>query len=107
MFLLRKEEGGTELDAFDAYRFLHTAIIQAPVTSILILGSLWGGLAFLEYPVQLVDGLMTMQKFVKIAVIEPKIAKVPFTLDVSKFDIIMASLKWCQRKPIVTFQSLS
>lgn len=50
---------------------------------------------------------MTMLKFVKIAVIEPKIAKVPFTLDVSKFDIIMAGLKWCQRKPIVTFQSLS
>ena len=36
-----------------------------------------------------------MQKFVKIAVIEPKIAKVPFTLDASKFDIVTAGLKWC------------
>jgi 5-methyltetrahydrofolate--homocysteine methyltransferase len=34
--------------------------------------------------------LAVMQKFVKIAVAEPEIAKVPFMLDASKFDIVLA-----------------
>jgi len=50
--------------------------------------------------------LAAMQKFVKIAVTEPEIAKVPFMLDASKFDIVMAGLKWCQGKPIVNSISL-
>jgi len=54
----------------------------------------------------MLDGLAAMQKFVKIAVTEPEIAKVPFMLDASKFDIVMAGLKWCQGKPIVNSISL-
>jgi len=47
-----------------------------------------------------------MQKFVKIAVTEPEVSKVPFMLDASKFEIVMAGLKWCQGKPIVKSISL-
>merc|ERR1712196_277854 len=49
----------------------------------------------------MLDGLAAMQKFVKIAVTEPEIAKVPFMLDSSKFDIVLAGLKWHQGKAIV------
>lgn len=49
----------------------------------------------------MLDGLAAMQKFVKIAVTEPEVSKVPFMLDASKFEIVMAGLKWCQGKPIV------
>ena len=42
----------------------------------------------------------------KIAVTEPEIAKVPFILDASKFDIVLAGLKWCQGKCIINFISL-
>jgi 5-methyltetrahydrofolate--homocysteine methyltransferase len=54
----------------------------------------------------MLDGLAAMQKFVKIAVTEPEIAKVPFMLDASKFEIVMAGLKWCQGKCIVNSISL-
>jgi len=54
----------------------------------------------------MLDGLAAMQKFVKIAVTEPEIAKVPFMLDASKFEIVEAGLKWCQGKPIVNSISL-
>lgn len=54
----------------------------------------------------MLDGMAAMQKFVKIAVTEPDVAKVPFMLDASKFDIVVAGLKWCQGKPIVNSISL-
>ena len=54
----------------------------------------------------LLDGLAAMQKFVKIAVTEPEVSKVPFMLDASKFEIVMAGLKWCQGKPIINSISL-
>ena len=54
----------------------------------------------------MLDGVSCMEKFVKIAVTEPEIAKVPFMLDASKFEIVMAGLKWCQGKPIVNSISL-
>jgi len=54
----------------------------------------------------MLDGLAAMQKFVKIAVTEPDVAKVPFMLDASKFDIVMAGVKWCQGKCIVNSISL-
>lgn len=54
----------------------------------------------------LLDGVAAMQKFVKIAVTEPDVSKVPFMLDASKFEIVMAGLKWCQGKPIVNSISL-
>jgi 5-methyltetrahydrofolate--homocysteine methyltransferase len=54
----------------------------------------------------MIDGIQAMQKFVKIAVTEPEIAKVPFMLDASKFEIVIAGLKWCQGKAIVNSISL-
>eukprot|EP01035_Chromulina_nebulosa_P040908 gene40908-55286_t len=54
----------------------------------------------------MLDGLAAMQKFVKIAVTEPEVAKVPFMLDASKFEIVLAGLKWCQGKAIVNSISL-
>jgi 5-methyltetrahydrofolate--homocysteine methyltransferase len=54
----------------------------------------------------MLDGLAAMQKFVKIAVTEPEIAKVPFMIDASKFDIVIAGVKWCQGKCIVNSISL-
>ena len=54
----------------------------------------------------MLDGVAAMQKFVKIAVTEPEISKVPFMLDASNFKIVMAGLKWCQGKPIVNSISL-
>jgi 5-methyltetrahydrofolate--homocysteine methyltransferase len=54
----------------------------------------------------LLDGLAAMQKFVKIAITEPDVSKVPFMLDASKFEIVVAGLKWCQGKCIVNSISL-
>merc|ERR1711871_470809 len=54
----------------------------------------------------MLDGLAAMQKFVKIAVTEPEVAKAPFMLDSSKFDIVLAGLKWCRGKSIVNSISL-
>ena len=54
----------------------------------------------------LLDDLAAMQKFVKIAVTEPDVCKVPFMLDASKFEIVLAGLKWCQGKPIINSISL-
>ena len=54
----------------------------------------------------MLDGLAAMQKFVKMAVTEPDVAKVPFMIDSSKFDIVEAGLKWCQGKCIVNSISL-
>ena len=54
----------------------------------------------------MLDGIAAMQKFVKIAVTEPEVSKVPFMLDASKFEIVVAGLKWCQGKCIVNSISL-
>mmetsp|Transcript_8792 Transcript_8792/g.30077 ORF Transcript_8792/g.30077 Transcript_8792/m.30077 type:complete len:1362 (+) Transcript_8792:227-4312(+) len=54
----------------------------------------------------MLDGLAAMQKFVKMAVTEPDVAKRPFMIDSSKFDIVEAGLKWCQGKCIVNSISL-
>ena len=54
----------------------------------------------------MLDGLAAMQKFVKIAVTEPDVCKAPFMLDASKFEIVLAGLKWCQGKPIINSISL-
>ena len=54
----------------------------------------------------MLDGLAAMQMFVKIAMTESEVAKVPFMLEASKFEIMLAGLKWCQGKPIVNSISL-
>ena len=54
----------------------------------------------------MVDGVAAMQRFLKIAMTEPDISKVPFMIDSSKFKIIEAGLKWVQGKCIVNSISL-
>lgn len=54
----------------------------------------------------MLDGFATMQKFVQIAVTKQEIEKAPFMLDASKFEIVLAGLKWCQGKCIVNSISL-
>jgi len=54
----------------------------------------------------MLDGLNAMQKFLKIAVTEPEVTKVPVMIDSSKFDIVEAGLKWVQGKCIVNSISL-
>jgi len=54
----------------------------------------------------MLDGLAAMQKFVKMAVTEPDVSKAPFMIDSSKFDIVLAGLKWNQGKAIVNSISL-
>ena len=54
----------------------------------------------------ILDGLAAMQKLIKIALTEPEVSKVLFVLDTSKFDIVMAGVKWCQGKCIVNSISL-
>ena len=54
----------------------------------------------------ILDGLAAIQTFAKIAVTEPEVSKVTFMLDASKFEIVMAGLKWCQGKSIVNSISL-
>ena len=55
----------------------------------------------------MLDGVAAMEKFVKIAVTEPEVSKAPFMLDASKFEIVMAGLKWCQGKCIMNSISLT
>ena len=54
----------------------------------------------------MVDGVAMMGKFLRIAVTEPEISKVPFMIDSSKFEIIEEGLKWVQGKCIVNSISL-
>ena len=54
----------------------------------------------------LVDGVAAMTKLLKIAVTEPDVAKVPFMIDSSKFEIVEEGLKVCQGKCIVNSISL-
>jgi len=54
----------------------------------------------------MVDGMAAMAKFVKMAMTEPDICKVPMMIDSSKFDIVECGLKWCQGKAIANSISL-
>ena len=46
----------------------------------------------------MLDGIAAMQHFVKIEITEREVIKAPFMLDASKFEIVMAGLKWYQVK---------
>ncbi|KAH9256969.1 methionine synthase [Batrachochytrium salamandrivorans] len=54
----------------------------------------------------MVDGVNAMTKLLKIAVTEPDVAKVPFMIDSSKFEILLEGLKVVQSKCIVNSISL-
>jgi 5-methyltetrahydrofolate--homocysteine methyltransferase len=54
----------------------------------------------------LLDGKAAMTRFLRIAVTEPDVSKVPFMIDSSKFEIVEAGLKCVQGKSIVNSISL-
>lgn len=54
----------------------------------------------------MVDGVSAMGRFLKIAMTEPDICKVPFMIDSSKFHVVEEGLKWVQGKSIVNSISL-
>jgi 5-methyltetrahydrofolate--homocysteine methyltransferase len=54
----------------------------------------------------MLDGVAAMRRFLDLMATEPEIAKVPFMIDSSKWEIIEAGLKCVQGKPIVNSISL-
>jgi len=54
----------------------------------------------------LVNGVNAMTKFIRIAITEPDVSKVPFMIDSSNFEVIEAGLKCAQGKSIVNSISL-
>ena len=54
----------------------------------------------------LIDGKKAMTKFVRLALSDPDIAKVPIMIDSSKFEVIEAGLQNCQGKCVVNSISL-
>ena len=54
----------------------------------------------------LIDGKKAMTRFVRMALSDPDIAKVPIMIDSSKFEVIEAGLQNCQGKCIVNSISL-
>jgi len=60
----------------------------------------------INFDAGLLDGAAAMTKFLNMAATEPDIAKVPFMIDSSNFDIIEAGLRCVQGKAIVNSISL-
>ena len=54
----------------------------------------------------MIDGVTAMQKFLNIAMTEPDVSKVPFMIDSSKFEVVLAGLRCVQGKSIVNSISL-
>merc|ERR1719191_1803519 len=59
-----------------------------------------------NFDTNLIDGKMAMGKFMRMCVTEPGVAKLPFMIDSSKWDVIEEGLKWVQGKSIVNSISL-
>jgi 5-methyltetrahydrofolate--homocysteine methyltransferase len=60
----------------------------------------------INFDMALLDGARAMTKFLNLAATEPDIAKVPFMIDSSNFDIVEAGLRCVQGKAIVNSISL-
>ena len=54
----------------------------------------------------MIDGVAAMSRFLSLLASEPEVAKVPFMIDSSKWEVIEAGLKCVQGKPIVNSISL-
>merc|ERR1719443_1354666 len=54
----------------------------------------------------LIDGKSAMGKFMRLCVTEPSVAKLPFMIDSSKWEVVEEGLKWVQGKSIVNSISL-
>merc|ERR1719398_471177 len=59
-----------------------------------------------NFDTDLIDGKTAMGKFMRMCVTEPGVAKLPFMIDSSKWDVIEEGLKWVQGKSIVNSTSL-
>jgi 5-methyltetrahydrofolate--homocysteine methyltransferase len=59
-----------------------------------------------NFDTDLLDGVSSMGKFMRMCVTDPLISKVPFMIDSSKWDVIEEGLKWVQGKSIVNSTSL-
>ncbi len=60
----------------------------------------------INFDAGLLDGAAAMTKFLNMAATEPDIARVPFMIDSSNFDIVEAGLRCVQGKPVVNSISL-
>jgi len=54
----------------------------------------------------MIDGVAAMSRFLRLLASEPEVAKVPFMVDSSKWEVIEAGLQWVQGKAIVNSISL-
>jgi len=54
----------------------------------------------------MIDGVAAMSRFLSLLASEPEVAKVPFMVDSSKWEVIEAGLRWLQGKGIVNSISL-
>jgi 5-methyltetrahydrofolate--homocysteine methyltransferase len=54
----------------------------------------------------MIDGVAAMTRYLQLLASEPEVAKVPFMVDSSKWEVIEAGLKWMQGKGIVNSISL-
>ena len=54
----------------------------------------------------MIDGVAAMTRYLQLLASEPEVAKVPFMVDSSKWEVIEAGLKWLQGKGIVNSISL-
>jgi 5-methyltetrahydrofolate--homocysteine methyltransferase len=59
-----------------------------------------------NFDTDLLDGVTAMGKFMKLCVTDPLIARLPFMIDSSKWNVIEEGLKWVQGKCIVNSISL-
>merc|ERR1719181_1322219 len=59
-----------------------------------------------NFDTDLIDGKTAMGKFMRMCVTEPGVAKLPFMIDSSKWDVVEEGLKWVQGKSIVNSISL-
>src|SRR5450432_2342649 len=54
----------------------------------------------------MIDGVAAMSRFLSLLASEPEVAKVPFMVDSSKWEVIEAGIKWLQGKGIVNSISM-
>merc|ERR1719265_1650967 len=65
-----------------------------------------GDILDFNFDSDLIDGKSAMGKFMRLCVTEPSVAKLPFMLDSSKWEVVEEGLKWVQGKSIVNSISL-
>merc|ERR1719421_351954 len=59
-----------------------------------------------NFDTDLIDGKTAMGRFMRMCITEPGVAKLPFMIDSSKWNVVVEGLKWVQGKSIVNSISL-